>query len=61
MKEKWQNEAYIDVVFELRRDGDDWRAIRDGAANEVENLLILRRRFLLFDQVDFVLFASETD
>eukprot|EP00982_Pelagococcus_subviridis_P009373 30919-Pelagococcus_subviridis.AAC.7 len=45
----------VDVVLELRGDGDDGRAVRDGALDEFTDGVVLVRRRVLLHQVDLVL------
>lgn len=51
----------INVVLELRRDRNDRRAVRDRALDERADVLVLRLRRTLLDQVDFVLQADRHD
>ena len=47
--------AHLDVVLELRRDGDDGGALRHCALDEAEDLLVLLLGLRLLDDVDLVL------
>src|SRR3990170_361465 len=50
-----EHEEDVEVHVMVGRDGNDWRSLRDGPLDEVDNLLVVLTRLLRVDDVDLVL------